>query len=122
MAVSLPNSFLQINQCALSLVIKKPVKAASIGANRGIKPAGSNPSVVRVTCRKKDLHPEFHEDAKVYCNGELVMTTGGTKMLINNSNKLKTNLDLFASQLVQRSKTDSEPPKLLTPRCFASPS
>ena len=30
-------------------------------------------------CRKKDLHPEFHEDAKVYCNGELGMTTGGTK-------------------------------------------
>ena len=31
------------------------------------------------TCRKKDIHPEFHEDAKVYCNGELVMTTGGTQ-------------------------------------------
>ncbi|KAF2605571.1 hypothetical protein F2Q70_00024482 [Brassica cretica] len=74
MAVSLPNSFLQINPCAPSLVIKKPVKAASIGANRGSKPA-----VVRVTCRKKDMHPEFHEDAKVYCNGELVMTNGGTK-------------------------------------------
>ncbi|KAF3553272.1 hypothetical protein F2Q69_00010510 [Brassica cretica] len=74
MAVSLPNSFLQINPCAPSLVIKKPVKAVSIGANRGSKPA-----VVQVTCRKKDMHPEFHEDAKVYCNGELVMTTGGTK-------------------------------------------
>lgn len=33
----------------------------------------------QVTCRKKDIHPEFHEDAKVYCNGELVMTTGGTQ-------------------------------------------
>ncbi|RDX85558.1 50S ribosomal protein L31, chloroplastic [Mucuna pruriens] len=32
-----------------------------------------------VWCRKKDIHPEFHEDAKVYCNGELVMTTGGTR-------------------------------------------
>lgn len=32
-----------------------------------------------VTCRKKDLHPQFYEDAKVYCNGELVMTTGGTQ-------------------------------------------
>lgn len=31
------------------------------------------------TCRKKDIHPEFHEGAKVYCNGELVMTTGGTQ-------------------------------------------
>ncbi|CAN7103184.1 unnamed protein product [Brassica rapa subsp. narinosa] len=74
MVVSLPNSFLLINPCAPSLVLKKPVKAASIGANRGSKPA-----VVQVTCRKKDMHPEFHEDAKVYCNGELVMTTGGTK-------------------------------------------
>ncbi|KAI4366357.1 hypothetical protein MLD38_022244 [Melastoma candidum] len=34
---------------------------------------------VSITCRKKELHPEFHEDAKVYCNGELVMTTGGTR-------------------------------------------
>ncbi|KAI4333001.1 hypothetical protein L6164_017859 [Bauhinia variegata] len=36
-------------------------------------------SRVSVTCRKKDLHPTFYEDAKVYCNGELVMTTGGTQ-------------------------------------------
>ncbi|CAH8358409.1 unnamed protein product [Eruca vesicaria subsp. sativa] len=80
MAVSLPNSFLQINPCAPSLAIRKPVKAtASVYANRGSKPVRSNTSVVQVTCRKKELHPEFHEDAKVYCNGELVMTTGGTK-------------------------------------------
>jgi large subunit ribosomal protein L31 len=39
----------------------------------------SSNTVVQITCRKKELHPEFHEDAKVYCNGELVMTTGGTK-------------------------------------------
>ncbi|ESW32725.1 hypothetical protein PHAVU_001G012400 [Phaseolus vulgaris] len=32
-----------------------------------------------VQCRKKDIHPQFHGDAKVYCNGELVMTTGGTQ-------------------------------------------
>ncbi|KNA12538.1 hypothetical protein SOVF_125040 [Spinacia oleracea] len=31
------------------------------------------------SCRKSDIHPEFREDAKVYCNGELVMTTGGTQ-------------------------------------------
>lgn len=41
------------------------------------KSGGSRPAVV--SCRKKDLHPEFYEDAKVYCNGELVMTTGGTQ-------------------------------------------
>lgn len=33
----------------------------------------------RWSCRKKDIHPTFYEDAKVYCNGELVMTTGGTQ-------------------------------------------
>uniref|UniRef100_A0A7I4DJV1 Large ribosomal subunit protein bL31c n=2 Tax=Physcomitrium patens TaxID=3218 RepID=A0A7I4DJV1_PHYPA len=33
----------------------------------------------RVTCKKADIHPEFFEEAKVYCNGELVMTTGGTQ-------------------------------------------
>ncbi|KAF3532796.1 hypothetical protein DY000_02043331 [Brassica cretica] len=43
------------------------------------EPRDSKPAVVQVMCRKKGLHPEFHEDAKVYCNGELVMTTGGTK-------------------------------------------
>lgn len=32
-----------------------------------------------VTCRKKDIHPQYHEDAKVYCNGKLVMTTDGTQ-------------------------------------------
>ncbi|EPS69785.1 endo-beta-mannanase [Genlisea aurea] len=34
---------------------------------------------MRWRCRKGDIHPEFYEEAKVYCNGELVMTTGGTK-------------------------------------------
>lgn len=33
----------------------------------------------RWSCRKKDIHPTFYEDSKVYCNGELVMTTGGTQ-------------------------------------------
>ncbi|CAN0872471.1 50S ribosomal protein L31, chloroplastic [Linum grandiflorum] len=37
----------------------------------------------QVTCRKKDIHPEFHMDSKVYCNGELVMTTGGTQKEYN---------------------------------------
>lgn len=34
---------------------------------------------MRWSCRKKDIHPQFYDDAKVYCNGEHVMTTGGTK-------------------------------------------
>lgn len=34
---------------------------------------------MRCSMRKKGLHPEIYEDAKVYCNGELVLVTGGTK-------------------------------------------
>ncbi|KAG7587128.1 L28p-like [Arabidopsis thaliana x Arabidopsis arenosa] len=81
MAVSLPNSFLQINPCFPSMELRKPVMAAMIGGAKGGKQSArrSSNTVVQITCRKKDLHPEFHEDAKVYCNGELVMTTGGTK-------------------------------------------
>ncbi|KMT20737.1 hypothetical protein BVRB_1g007100 [Beta vulgaris subsp. vulgaris] len=45
------------------------------------KTSNSSSSTLRPqwSCRKKDIHPEFHDDAKVYCNGELVMTTGGTQ-------------------------------------------
>jgi large subunit ribosomal protein L31 len=28
---------------------------------------------------KPDIHPKFYPDAKVYCNGEVVMTVGSTK-------------------------------------------
>ena len=44
------------------------VTATKLGQNRP-----------RITCRKKDIHPEFYDDAKVYCSGDLVLTTGGTK-------------------------------------------
>ncbi|XP_024369917.1 large ribosomal subunit protein bL31c [Physcomitrium patens] len=33
----------------------------------------------RVTCKRAEIHPQFYEQAKVYCNGELVMTTSGTQ-------------------------------------------
>ncbi|XP_062164010.1 large ribosomal subunit protein bL31c [Alnus glutinosa] len=65
MAISLTNTFLQGKPCP-PLPITNKVRA--IGNYRPV-----------VTCRKKDIHPQFHEDAKVYCNGELVMTTGGTQ-------------------------------------------
>nr|AEJ88265.1 putative 50S ribosomal protein L31 [Wolffia arrhiza] len=52
------------------------------------RPSSSHPSPLsqasntggRWSCRKKDnFHPEYHENARVFCNGELVMTTGGTQ-------------------------------------------
>ncbi|XP_048226831.1 50S ribosomal protein L31, chloroplastic [Ricinus communis] len=68
MAHTLTNTFLQIKPLSPPLVPIKKVKASAV---RNFN--------LQVTCRKKDIHPEFHEDAKVYCNGELVMTTGGTQ-------------------------------------------
>ncbi|KAI3751040.1 hypothetical protein L2E82_22046 [Cichorium intybus] len=38
-----------------------------------------SPNQPRWTCRKKDIHPEFYDDAKVYCSEDHVLTTGGTK-------------------------------------------
>uniref|UniRef100_A0A0C9RFR8 50S ribosomal protein L31 n=1 Tax=Wollemia nobilis TaxID=56998 RepID=A0A0C9RFR8_9CONI len=35
--------------------------------------------VVRVTCKKKDIHPKYYHKASVYCNGQQVMVTGGTQ-------------------------------------------
>ncbi|PIN16078.1 hypothetical protein CDL12_11269 [Handroanthus impetiginosus] len=66
MALTLSNPFLHKN-LSPSLSLKAKVKEA-VGSRQ-----------TRWTCRKKDIHPEFYEDAKVYCNGELVMTTAGTK-------------------------------------------
>ncbi|XP_074272756.1 large ribosomal subunit protein bL31c [Silene latifolia] len=43
------------------------------------RPKSTPTNALQITCRKKDLHPEFYDNAKVYCNGELVMTTGGTQ-------------------------------------------
>ncbi|XP_030514966.2 50S ribosomal protein L31, chloroplastic [Rhodamnia argentea] len=50
----------------------------SLAVNKAKPPARSS-NLMLVSCRKKDLHPQFYDDAKVYCNGELVMTTGGTQ-------------------------------------------
>merc|ERR1739845_182336 len=32
-----------------------------------------------LTAAKKNIHPTFHPEAKVFCNGELVMTVGGSQ-------------------------------------------
>ncbi|XAR61735.1 hypothetical protein NMG60_11016238 [Bertholletia excelsa] len=70
MALSLSSPFLQKNVCL------SPPFSTFFAAS---KPKTAKPSRPQWSCRKKDIHPQFHEDAKVYCNGELVMTTGGTQ-------------------------------------------
>ncbi|KAK9757666.1 hypothetical protein RND81_01G178200 [Saponaria officinalis] len=57
--------------------LSKPPQTRPTTTTRPTNPPPTRP--FQISCRKKDLHPEFHEDAKVYCNGELVMTTGGTQ-------------------------------------------
>ncbi|KAF8405260.1 hypothetical protein HHK36_010161 [Tetracentron sinense] len=69
MALTLTNTFLQRNPSPTTLQMKVSAKSSAVMV-------GKRP---QWTCRKKDIHPEFHEDAKVYCNAELVMTTGGTQ-------------------------------------------
>ncbi|KAJ4824563.1 hypothetical protein Tsubulata_033795 [Turnera subulata] len=69
MALSLASTFLQ------SKPLSRPFPPTQKGKQAN---AGRNPAL-QVTCKKKDIHPQFYDDAKVYCNGELVMTTGGTQ-------------------------------------------
>ncbi|KAL6982752.1 60S ribosomal protein L31 [Sarracenia purpurea var. burkii] len=69
MALTLPNAFLQRKlHSPLHLPPLSTKKSSAIRSNR---PEWS--------CRKKDIHPKFYENGKVFCNGELVMTTGGTQ-------------------------------------------
>ena len=65
MALSLSTSFLPTQAAA----------AATRTTLRSLVPSQR----MRCSMRKKGLHPEIYEDAKVYCNGELVLVTGGTK-------------------------------------------
>ena len=32
---------------------------------------------------KKNIHPKWHPEAKVYCDGQLIMTVGSTKPELN---------------------------------------
>ncbi|KAF5207516.1 50S ribosomal protein L31 [Thalictrum thalictroides] len=70
MALPLTNTFLQTSKLHSPSIL--PIKVKSSGEKVTYKRP-------QWSCRKKDIHPEFYEDAKVYCNGELVMTTGGTQ-------------------------------------------
>ncbi|KAK9113075.1 hypothetical protein Scep_020594 [Stephania cephalantha] len=67
MALTLANTFLQTKPPSPKLMVDKSIGGA---------PSKKRP---QWSCRKKEIHPEFYEEAKVYCNGELVLTTGGTQ-------------------------------------------
>ncbi|PKU77954.1 50S ribosomal protein L31, chloroplastic [Dendrobium catenatum] len=64
----------------LSTPFTPSIKATTTKSQNPFKAAAPGGGFGRWSCRKKEgIHPEFYEDAKVYCNGELVMTTGGTQ-------------------------------------------
>ncbi|KAJ8632983.1 hypothetical protein MRB53_026319 [Persea americana] len=69
----------------MALVLTTPLQKAPSQTSKQsplstqFSPALNKKQVGRWSCRKKDIHPNFYEDAKVYCKGELVMTTGGTQ-------------------------------------------
>ncbi|XP_020099098.1 50S ribosomal protein L31, chloroplastic-like isoform X1 [Ananas comosus] len=57
-----------------------PTTSTATRSPRKLVPSQQQRQWGRWECRKKGgVHPEFYEDARVYCNGELVMTTGGTQ-------------------------------------------
>nr|GEW70861.1 50S ribosomal protein L31, chloroplastic [Tanacetum cinerariifolium] len=68
MSINLCNTFLHKNTPPPQLSMKQQQQQVT-----------NNNKVPKWTCRKKDIHPEFHYDSKVYCSGEHVLTTGGTK-------------------------------------------
>merc|ERR1712078_474577 len=56
----------------------RSASATHTSTSRAFKWGSKGPRSVR--CRaKKDIHPEFHSEAKVICNGEEVFTVAGTK-------------------------------------------
>eukprot|EP00271_Cylindrocystis_brebissonii_P012286 TRINITY_DN30570_c0_g1_i1.p1 TRINITY_DN30570_c0_g1~~TRINITY_DN30570_c0_g1_i1.p1 ORF type:complete len:140 (+),score=23.13 TRINITY_DN30570_c0_g1_i1:90-509(+) len=64
--------------CAgLSLARVQTASSCLEGSRHSLKNVSRGES--RWVCKKEGIHPTFYPEAKVYCNGELVMTTGGTK-------------------------------------------
>ncbi|GAX79932.1 hypothetical protein CEUSTIGMA_g7372.t1 [Chlamydomonas eustigma] len=55
-------------------------KGAQVSCRRA--PAGSK-GVTAAVMAKKGIHPEWHSEAKVVCNGVEVMVIGGTKPMYN---------------------------------------
>ncbi len=42
-------------------------------------PPNPAPLPLNLIMAKPDIHPKWYPDAKVYCNGEVIMTIGSTK-------------------------------------------
>eukprot|EP00252_Welwitschia_mirabilis_P007896 TRINITY_DN1959_c0_g1_i1.p1 TRINITY_DN1959_c0_g1~~TRINITY_DN1959_c0_g1_i1.p1 ORF type:complete len:132 (+),score=22.69 TRINITY_DN1959_c0_g1_i1:221-616(+) len=94
--------------CANSLVSSK-ISSLGTGKVKGTK--------FRVVCKKKDIHPQYHKKAKFYCEGELVLVTGGTKPQYevdvwagNHSFYLneRTDIDPFAEREKRRNRVKAD--------------
>jgi large subunit ribosomal protein L31 len=44
-----------------------------------VKLPNINPDFKPLTMPKSEIHPEWYPDAKVYCDGKMIMTVGSTK-------------------------------------------
>ncbi|KAJ3685026.1 hypothetical protein LUZ61_014190 [Rhynchospora tenuis] len=64
----------------MALSLKTPfLRTTIITPSRTTTKRLSLPIKMKVECRKKGLHPNFFEECKVYCDGELVLVTSGTQ-------------------------------------------
>ncbi|QDZ21308.1 ribosomal protein L31 [Chloropicon primus] len=62
----------------LTGVATRNASATNTSTSRTPKWGAKRPRSIRCPA-KKDLHPEFHNDSKVICNGEEVFSVSGTK-------------------------------------------
>ncbi|PSC75472.1 50S ribosomal L31, chloroplastic-like [Micractinium conductrix] len=58
-------------------MLRRSAAAPAFSSRCTVRPAQRGPQVVAMA--KKGLHPEWHQEAKVVCNGEEVLTTSGTQ-------------------------------------------
>jgi ribosomal protein L31 len=67
---------------------------AGLGRRAAAAPARG---VAGAVMRKRDIHPEWFPEAKVFCNGVEVMTVGGTKQVCSELQKKALLLSLLCS-------------------------
>merc|ERR1711924_196823 len=61
-----------------SSCVTRSASATHTSTSRAFKWGSKGPRSLRCAA-KKDIHPEFHAESKVICNGEEVFTVAGTK-------------------------------------------